>query len=418
MKSAKSASIRLLFGSIAVVPAMVTLLLAQTGSFHNAPASAAAQENPYPGLKNAKAGQKLYGQKCAACHGQNAQGTGNIAALATGATQAARPGEIFWYITRGDKASGMPAWESLPDRQRWQIITYMKVLPTPEATHLAAANSSETTGAGILDAPAPKPPFTDFRFEKPGTTWKITVQDLPAPFATNSAGNGPRIVPRPENMWPQAPKGFKVDLYVAGLENPRLIRTAPNGDFFVAESEPGRIKVFRGITPDGKPELVSIFATGLVRPFGIAFYPPGPNPKWIYVGNTNSVVRFPYENGDLKASAPSQHLVNLPSSGRGHWTRDIRFSPDGKTMFVAVGSASNVDDPDTHSAEKNRANILAFNPDGSGMRIYAYGIRNPVGLAIDPKTGQLWCSVNERDALGDNLVPDYITHVQPDGFYG
>jgi glucose/arabinose dehydrogenase/mono/diheme cytochrome c family protein len=418
LKSAKSSSIRLLFGSIIVVPTMVTLLLAQTGSFHNAPTSAAGLENPYPGQQNAQAGQQLFGQKCAACHGQNAQGTGNIAALATGATQAAKQGEIFWYITRGDKASGMPAWESLPDRQRWQIITYLKALRTPEAARLAAASSSETTGAGILDAPAPKPPFTDFRFEKPGTTWKITVQDLPAPFATNSAGNGPRIVPRPENMWPQAPKGFKVDLYVAGLENPRLIRTAPNGDFFVAESEPGRIKIFRGITPDGKPEIVSIFASDLDHPFGIAFYPLGPNPKWVYVGNTNSVVRFPYENGDLKARGPSQPLADLPSNGKGHWTRDIQFSPDGNTMFVAVGSGSNVDDPDTHPAEKNRANILAFNPDGTGMRIYAYGIRNPVGLAINPQTGQLWCSVNERDALGDNLVPDYITHVQPDGFYG
>ena len=418
MKSAKSASIRLLFGSIVVVPAMVALLLAQTGSFHNAPASTAGLENPYPGQQNAQAGQQLYRQKCSACHGQNAQGTGNIAALATGATQAAKPGEIYWYITRGDMASGMPAWESLTDRQRWQIITYLKVLQTPEAARLAAANGSETTGAGILNAPAPKPPFTDFRFEKPGTTRKITVQDLPAPFATDSAGNGPRIVPRPENMWPQAPNGFKVDLYAAGLENPRLIRTAPNGDFFVAESEPGRIKIYRGITSDGKPEIVSIFATGLDRPFGIAFYPLGPNPKWVYVGNTNSVVRFAYENGDLKARAPSQHLADLPSNGKGHWTRDIQFSPDGNTMFVAVGSGSNVDDPDTHPAEKNRANILAFNPDGSGMRIYAYGIRNPVGLAINPQTGQLWCSVNERDALGDDLVPDYITHVQPDGFYG
>ena len=302
MKSAKSSSTRLLFGFIIVVPTMVTLLLAQTGSFHNAPTSAAGLENPYPGQQNAQAGQQLYGQKCAACHGQNAQGMGNIAALATGATQAAKPGEIFWYITRGDKASGMPAWESLPERQRWQIITYLKVLQTPEAARLAAASSSEKTGAGILDAPVPKPPFTDFRFEKPGTIRKITVQDLPAPFATNSSGNGPRIVPRPENMWPQAPKGFKVDLYATGLENPRLIRTAPNGDFFVAESEPGRIKVIRGITPDGKPEIVSIFATGLDSPFGIAFYPPGPNPRWVYVGNTNSVVRFPYENGAFEGA--------------------------------------------------------------------------------------------------------------------
>jgi glucose/arabinose dehydrogenase len=129
-------------------------------------------------------------------------------------------------------------------------------------------------------------------------------------------------------------------------------------------------------------------------------------------------VRFPYQNGDLKARGPAEHIVDLPHGG-GHWTRSIEFSQDGKKMFVAVGSASNVDDPDTHRDEKDRADILEYGPDGSGMRIYAYGIRNAGGgLAVDPKTGALWCSVNERDALGDNLVPDYITHVQDGGFYG
>ncbi len=208
-----------------------------------------------------------------------------------------------------------------------------------------------------------------------------------------------------------------MELYATGLHNPRLIRTAPNGDFFLAETGKGKIIVFRGITADGKPKTTSIFASGLNKPFGIAFYPPGPNPKWLYIGNTNAVVRFPYKNGDLTATGKAQHLDDLAGGG-GHSTRDIRFSPDGKTMFVSVGSGSNVNDPDTHPEEKDRANILAFNPDGSNMRIYAYGIRNPVGLAINPQTGELWCSVNERDALGDNLVPDYITHVQEDGFYG
>jgi glucose/arabinose dehydrogenase len=244
------------------------------------------------------------------------------------------------------------------------------------------------------------------------------LRDLPAPFATKSAGNGPELVPRPAKAWPRAPDGFKVGLYAAGLDNPRLIVTAPNGDFFVAESQPGDIRVFRGITKAGTPEDSQVFATGLNRPYGIAFYPPGPDLQWVYVGNTDAVVRFPYRNGDLKARGPAEHIVELPS-GRGHWTRSIQFSPDGKKMFVAVGSASNVDDPDTHPAEKGRADILEFNPDGSGMRIYAYGIRNAGGgLAINPKTGELWCSVNERDALGDNLVPDYITHVQEGGFYG
>jgi glucose/arabinose dehydrogenase/mono/diheme cytochrome c family protein len=397
--------------------ATATSLSAQTASFHNSPASVAGQENPQTGQQNAQAGRELYGQKCAACHGQNAQGSGNIPSLASGATQSAKPGEIFWYITRGDLTNGMPSWASLPEEQRWQIVTYLKLLGSPNGAHLGTSSEGETPIVGKVDTPPPTAPFTDFRFEKPGTIRKITPQDLPAPFASASAGNTARIVPRPENMWPQAPNGFKVQQYATGLENPRLIRTAPNGDFFVAETAKGDVMVFRGITPGGKPELTSVFASGLNKPFGIAFYPAGPNPQWIYIGNTDSVVRFPYKNGDLKASASPQHLADLPA-GSGHSTRDVQFSPDGKTMFVSVGSGSNVDDPDTHPAEKERADILAFNPDGSNRHIYAYGIRNAVGLAVNPQTGELWCSVNERDALGDNLVPDYITHVQAGGFYG
>ena len=223
---------------------------------------------------------------------------------------------------------------------------------------------------------------------------------------------------RPTNAWPQAPAGFKVELFATGLDEPRKIITAPNGDVFLAESHKGEIKIFRGITADGKPGQTETFATGLNRPYGIAFYPPGPNPQYVYVGNTDAVVRFPYHNGDLKATGKPEHIADLPSGG-GHWTRDIVFSPDGKQMFVAVGSDSNVDDPDTHPDEKNRADILVMNPDGSNLRVYAYGIRNAGGgLAINPRTGELWCSVNERDGLGDNLVPDYITHVQAGGFYG
>ncbi len=417
MKSEKCILARLSFIPAVIVLVIGITLPARAESFHNAPQSVARQENPYTGQRNAETGHELYERRCAGCHGQDAQGAGNVPSLASGPTQAAKPGEIFWFITRGDVTNGMPSWASLPEQQRWQIVAYLKSSQNPNGSPLVASSGMETTGDGKLDAPAPTPPFTDFRFEKPGTFRKITLQDLPAPFATKPVGNGPRIVPRPENVWPQAPEGFKVELYTTGLDNPRLIRTAPNGDFFVAESRPGRIMIFRGITSDDKPEITSIFASGLDRPFGIAFYPQGPHPRWVYVGDTNAVLRFPYRNGDLRARGPAQHLADLPS-GRGHWTRDVRFSPNGKKMFVAVGSGSNVDDPDTHPAEKDRANILEFNPDGSEMRIYAYGIRNPVGLAINPQTGQLWCSVNERDMLGDNLVPDYITHVQAGGFYG
>ena len=402
---------------------LLASLQAQDASFHGAPASATALKNPYS--KPPANAKSLYHLRCARCHGEQGEGSGNIPDLAAGKTQSASDGELFWYITKGDVNNGMPSWATLPRPQRWEIVSYVKTLGKAKSSSASAAKAESAPPAAPVagtaaDAklPAPHPPFTDFRYEKPGVTRKITLADLPQPYATQSAGNSPEDMQRPANAWPQVPAGFKVDLYTSGLDEPRLIRRAPNGDLFVAESKPGDVKIFRGINAQGKPEQVSTFTTGLNRPFGINFYPPGPNPQWVYVGNTDSVVRFPYQNGDLKARGQSQHIADLPHGSRGHWTRDIQFTSDGKTMFVSVGSASNVDDPDTTPDEKYRADILEYNPDGSNMRIYAYGIRNAVGLAIDPKTNELWCSVNERDALGDNLVPDYITHVQQGGFYG
>ena len=391
---------------------------AENARFHNAPVSSDQLKNPYAGQGSAlAAGAKLYTKNCGSCHGISGRGTGNIPPLVQGTAQSASDGEVFWFITTGSVNNGMPAWSSLSERKRWQIVTYIKSLKGLPATRnpdLASADAMSHK----TNAPVPPASFADFRYEQPGQFRKITVQDLPAPYATKSAGNAPRMVSRPADAWPKAPAGFSVQRYVTGLENPRLIRTAPNGDFFLAESGTGKIRVFRGITGDGQPEQSAIFASGLKEPYGIAFYPPGDSPQWIYVGNTDAVVRFPYQNGDLRARGPAQRVASLPRGG-GHWTRDLQFSHDGRKMFVSVGSDSNVDDPDTTPEEKNRADILEFNPDGSGMQIYAYGIRNPGGgLAIDPKSGQLWCSVNERDGLGDNLVPDYITHVQEGGFYG
>jgi glucose/arabinose dehydrogenase len=267
-------------------------------------------------------------------------------------------------------------------------------------------------------------PYVDFHGERPGQVHRITPSALPRPYVTKSAANFSDPIPRPADAWPQAPQGFQVDLYARGLKNPRLIRTAPNGDIFLAESDPGKILVFRGMTADGKAALTETFATGLRRPFGIAFYPPGPNPQYVYVGNTDSVVRFPYASGDLKARGPAETVIaKIPSGdervgGGGHWTRDLAFSLDGRTLFVAVGSRGNIANVDEDKTETMRANILAANPDGSGLHVYASGIRNPVGIATDPRTGVLWTSVNERDELGDNLPPDYITHVQEGGFYG
>jgi glucose/arabinose dehydrogenase/mono/diheme cytochrome c family protein len=400
--------------SLLAIVFLLSFAHAQNPNFHNAPASAKELKNPYDHLAPADA-KDLYHARCSPCHGENGDGTGNIPSLAKGRTESATDGELFWYITKGDVNNGMPSWAGLPEDERWKIVTFVRAL----ANSKPAAQSASFEPAKVLadaELPLPQSPFTDFRFEKPGLVRKITLNDLPVPFVTPSAGNGPKVVPRPEGAWPQVPAGFKVELYASGLGDPRLIRKAPNGDFFVAESHTGDIRVFRGITADSKAQQTEIFADGLRRPFGINFYPPGPNPQWIYVGDTDAILRFPYQNGDLKARGPAEHIADVPAE-QSHWTRDIQFTPDGTKMFVSVGSASNVDDGDLPS-EKNRADVLEFNPDGSGMRIYAYGIRNCVGMAIQPKTNDLWCSVNERDALGDNLVPDYITHVQEGGFYG
>jgi glucose/arabinose dehydrogenase/mono/diheme cytochrome c family protein len=399
-----------------LVALMIQGALPQKANFHDAPASAKAQRNPYEG-RQSNSGKSIYHSRCAACHGENGDSAGNVPGLATGNTQAASDGELFWYITEGDVNNGMPSWRALPEQDRWQIVNYLRVLGASKPGSPRIPFTPEDAVAAVVNAPPPKAPFTDYRFEQPGNIRKITLKDLPAPLATSSAGNGPQLVPRPEKAWPRVPQGFKVGLFASDLPDARLIRTAPNGDFFLAESQADEIKVFRGIAADGKPEQTEIFATGLNHPFGINFYPPGDDPQWVYVANTDSVVRFPYRNGDLKARSPAEHVADLPS-GKGHWTRDIQFSLEGQKMFVSVGSGSNIDDPDTTPAEKNRADVLEFNPDGSAMKIYAYGIRNCVGMAVNPKTGELWCSVNERDALGDNLVPDYITHVQEGGFYG
>jgi glucose/arabinose dehydrogenase len=400
---------------LAVFP--IATLQAADQPFHDAPATAKAMKNPYAGQQAATdAGKTVYARNCLACHGKAGQGTGNVPSLVDGKLKGVTEGEMFWFVTKGSKENGMPSWAALPEAKRWQVVSYVDALAAGKASGATAPATAASSGK--LKGEPPHAPFTDFRYESPGTTRKITVKDLPQPYATDSAENGAQVVARPENAWPHAPTGFKVELYAGGLDNPRWLRTAPNGDIFLAESNAGRIRVFRGMTSDGKPEQMQIFANGLTKPYGIAFYPPGPDPQWIYIGDTNEVLRFPYHNGDLKASGSWQHIADLPSGG-GHWTRAIDFSADGKKMFVAVGSASNDDDTDTHPGERNRADILACDPANCELKVYAYGIRNAGGgIAVNPQTDELWCSVNERDALGDNLVPDYITHVKEGGFYG
>lgn len=259
----------------------------------------------------------------------------------------------------------------------------------------------------------------DWTSDAPGVRRRLSVEDLPQPNAEESVKNRPKEVKRPEGAWPKAPAGFKVEEFARDLKKPRVIVTAPNGDLFVAESKADRVSVLRDSDGDGKPDINEVFADGLKQPFGIAFHPVGAQPTHIYIANTNAVVRFPYRSGQRKAEGPPEKLVELSSggqlSGGGHWTRDIVFSRDGRKLFISVGSKSNAEDTEE---EKDRARIFETDPDGRNQRVYAWGVRNPVGLAIHPATGELWTSVNERDEIGDNLVPDYVTRVEEGGFYG
>lgn len=268
--------------------------------------------------------------------------------------------------------------------------------------------------------------FRGWEKQKPGERVHLKVTDLPDPQEAESVDNGPSLVPR-NGAVPTAPAGFKVQLYTeGGFSQPRLARTAPNGDIFVADSggrlTPGKVIVLRGMKADGTVAERTEFATGLDHPFGINFY-PAKDPKWVYVANTTSLVRFAYKAGDMVASGKPETVIDkLPGyaqlRGGGHWTRDVVFSNDGKRMFVSVGSSSNVDEDNDAQKEFHRADVLEYTPEGKFVKIYASGIRNCVGEAVHPVTGELWCSTNERDRLGNNLVPDYITHVKEDGFYG
>lgn len=279
---------------------------------------------------------------------------------------------------------------------------------------LAFTMSLEGDGAKIVGLITGQAAFVDSKDLKPGQFRKITVADLPEPGEAHPSFG--KMSPRPEGVLPQVPPGFKVELYAHDdLKAPRQIRRAPNGDLFVAEEAAGNIKVIRD--NNGKAEI-SLFATVPANrdggPFGIAFYPEGPNPQWVYIGLTGAVIRLPYKNGDLKASGQPETLVSDILPGGDHRTRDVVFLKN--RMLVAVGSADNVsqtDRPQTH-----RANILEYTPEGKFVKIYASGIRNPVGLAVNPLDNVVWTSVNERDNLGNNLVPDYITSVKEGGFYG
>ncbi|MEJ0098466.1 MAG: PQQ-dependent sugar dehydrogenase [Pseudomonadota bacterium] len=302
-----------------------------------------------------------------------------------------------------------------------------------------AAGGPGGPGAGA-PPPPPAPPKgeADWKKDQPGRVHRIEVAKLPAPYDTPSANNFPKFIPKPDGAQLSLPSGFKIETYLTGLTGPRAMRVAPNGDILLAETNAGRVQVLHP-SADGKTATPTVFAQGLQQPYGIALYPAGDHPQWVYVAETNRVVRYPYKVGDTVASGVPEIIVpQLAPAGGGHFTRDIAFTPDGRHFYVSVGSGSNVPEnlskktPEevkawekehgfgtTWDGEENRADLRIFDVNGDIKgRTYASGIRNCVGLTIQPATGLPWCAVNERDNLGDDLVPDYATSVKDGAWYG
>jgi glucose/arabinose dehydrogenase/cytochrome c2 len=410
------------------------------------------------------AGRLLFRQQCAICHSAEPRDDGgaqgpNLAGI-VGRPAASAPG--FGY-TAELRASGL----------RWDAATLERFLRAPTALvpgtsmavavpsqadreHLVAYLQAESLAAAArpvvpMLAPGPATPGAaaaasdagNWRNDAPGHVHRIAVDALPAPFASPSSARAPRTVDRPAGAQLHVPAGFKVEAFASNLHGPRTLRVAPNGDVLVVESRKGRVLVLRPTADGAHAASVQVYADDLSLPFGIAFYPDAHAPQWLYVAEVNRVLRYRYRVGDLQAQARPEVVIPQlsPVGTGGHVTRDLVFSPDGRKLFVSVGSASNVAESmskkepaeikawesahgpgSTWGSEEKRAVVLAFDVQPGGTvdagRVYASGIRNCVALVIEPASGEPWCTTNERDGLGDDLVPDYSTRVREGGYYG
>jgi glucose/arabinose dehydrogenase/cytochrome c2 len=420
----------------------------------------AAEANTPPPPMNA--GKNFFRAQCALCHsaepndGGGAQGPsldGVFGRRAASAgtfpfTQALRDSGLTWDAATLDRFLASPATVvpgtamvvAVPaDAERANLIAYFQALSDGTFTEGAAP---PPPGAGNFPPPgAPPTGDPEWKEDAPGVRHRIDLSTLPAPRATPSAVNFPTVIPRPAGAEFHVPEGFKVETFATGLEAPRAMIVAANGDVLLAETNPGRIKIMRPSADNSTAAEITVFAQGMNGPLGMVLFPSKENPEWLYVAENNRVVRYPYTTGDTVASALPEVIVSQlsPTSG-GHATRDLAFSPDNMKMYVSVGSASNVAEgllPAKTPAEiqawdaehglgapwggeEGRAAVWVFDVgnEANTARLFATGIRNCTGLTVQPETGDLWCSTNERDALGDDLVPDYSTRITQGSFFG
>ncbi|CCH00981.1 NHL repeat-containing protein [Fibrella aestuarina BUZ 2] len=288
----------------------------------------------------------------------------------------------------------------------------MKLL-SPKTLPVVAALSA----IGLYNCSQPESTQTVMRNGRLLAVGCDSMATLPDPYATPSVSRPSSVVAWPMGKTPTAPAGFTVTEYARGLSYPRWTYVLPNGDVLVAQAatsnSANRITLFRDTNKDGKPDASYAFMSGLNKPLGMAYLG-----GYLFIANTDGLMRYPYTSGQTKITTTGTKILTLPAGGyNNHWTRNVIANPAGTKLYVSVGSASNVGEYGMQY-EVRRAGILEINPNGTSERIYASGLRNPVGMAWQPGTGTLWTAVNERDGLGDELVPDYITSVKDGGFYG
>jgi glucose/arabinose dehydrogenase/cytochrome c2 len=399
---------------------------------------------------DANAGKALFRERCSVCHtaesGDNggAQGPSLVGVMGRAAatarqfpyTAALRDSKLTWdgaTLKRflADPTALVPGTSmvlAVPvEADRDNLIAYFQSI----------SNQKPTVESPIV-VPSSSTQSANWRLDAPGRVHRISARLLPPPFATPSSRNNSSVVPKPASASLAVPPGFHVDTFIASLTGPRKMLLAANGDILVTEMRAGRVTVLHPSSDGTHAAGAAVYLQGLDLPFGLAFYPSAQNPQWLYVAETNRVTRYAFHVGDVKPRGAAEIVVAHLPSGVGHSTRDIAFSPDGKRLFVSVGSGSNVAETMSKKTpaevtaweaahglgaawdvESDRAAVLEFDAAApAAASTYASGIRNCVSLTVQPANGALWCTTNERDALGDDLVPDYSARVKRGSFYG